>query len=54
MCNKKDSGDDPDVTNGILIYASVSYIVGDSADRKVVTDGGTGVGRVTKKGCRAR
>ena len=23
---KKDSGDDPDVTNGILIYASVSYI----------------------------
>ena len=47
---KKDSGDDPDVTNGILIYASVSYIAGDSEDRKVVTDGGTGVGRVTKKG----
>lgn len=23
MCNKKDSGDDPDVTNGILVYARV-------------------------------
>ena len=47
---KKDSGDDPDVTNGILIYASVSYIEGDSTDKRVVTDGGTGVGRITKKG----
>lgn len=40
---KKDSGDDPDVTNGILIYASVSYIERDSTDKRVVTDGGTGV-----------
>lgn len=47
---KKDSGDDPDVTNGILIYARVSYISGESLDKRVVTDGGTGVGRVTKKG----
>ena len=47
---KKDSGDDPDVTNGILIYASVSYIERDSTDKRVVTDGGTGVGRITKKG----
>jgi len=47
---KKDSGDDPDVTNGILIYASVSYIEGDSTDKRVVTDGGTGIGRITKKG----
>ena len=47
---KKDSGDDPDVTNGILIYASVSYIEGDSTDKRIVTDGGTGVGRITKKG----
>ena len=23
---KKDSGDDPDVTNGIKIYAQVSYV----------------------------
>ena len=35
---KKDSGDDPDVTNGILIYASVSYIERDSTDKRVVTD----------------
>lgn len=47
---KKDNGDDPDVTNGILIYASVSYIERDSTDKRVVTDGGTGVGRITKKG----
>ena len=25
MCDKKDSGDDPDVTNGIYVYAKVSY-----------------------------
>lgn len=47
---KKDSGDDPDVTNGILIYATVSYISSDSSDKRVVIDGGTGVGRITKKG----
>lgn len=33
-CAIKDSRDDPDVTNGILIYASVSYIEGDSTDKK--------------------
>ncbi|MFR4338331.1 MAG: cobalt-precorrin-5B (C(1))-methyltransferase [Lachnospira pectinoschiza] len=36
------------MTNGILIYASV-YIER-TAHKRVVTDGGTGVGRITKKG----
>lgn len=43
---QKDSGDDPDVTNGIYVYASVTKILG----KDVVLDGGEGVGRVTKKG----
>lgn len=43
---RKDSGDDPDITNGILIYASVSRKEG----REIEIDGGRGVGRVTKKG----
>lgn len=43
---KKDSGDDPDVTNGMLIYAKVSLI-----DKPQITiDGGEGIGRVTKSG----
>jgi cobalt-precorrin-5B (C1)-methyltransferase len=42
----KDAGDDPDITNGAEIWATVS---GD--DRQGVhIDGGTGVGRVTKPG----
>jgi len=45
-CVKKDSGDDPDVTNGILIYAKVK--LNDSGEIKI--DGGKGVGRVTQKG----
>lgn len=43
---RKDSGDDPDVTDGILIFASVSRCSG----RELHLDGGSGVGRVTKKG----
>lgn len=43
---QKDSGDDPDVTNGILVYAKVSR----NGDARVRIDGGTGVGRVTKAG----
>lgn len=43
---RKDAGDDPDATNGILIYASVEKNSGNN----IVIDGGTGVGRVTKKG----
>lgn len=43
---KKDSGDDPDVTNGIMVYASVEKIT----EPGIILDGGIGVGRVTKKG----
>ena len=43
---KKDSGDDPDVTNCMLIYAMVSLI-----DKpEIIIDGGEGIGRVTKPG----
>lgn len=43
---RKDSGDDPDITNGILIYAKVKKIEED----KVIIIGGKGIGRVTKPG----
>ncbi len=43
---RKDSGDDPDITNGALIYASVSRI----PEPDILIDGGIGVGRVTKRG----
>ena len=42
---QKDSGDDPDATRGILIYATVS-----KADTGVEIAGGTGIGTVTKPG----
>ena len=42
---KKDSGDDPDVTNGILVFSAVSRIA-----CGIEIDGGEGVGRVTKPG----
>lgn len=42
---QKDSGDDPDVTNGIHIFAKAEKI-----HKGIVIDGGVGVGRVTKKG----
>ena len=45
----KDGGDDPDVTTGCLIYASVS-MTPDSKDVSINIDGGAGVGRVTKPG----
>lgn len=81
---RKDSGDDPDVTNGILVYAKVSYAANDvyahdiyesekdeqeleelgfnetdsdksyqktkESRQRITVDGGTGVGRITKKG----
>ena len=43
---QKDSGDDPDDTNGILIYARVEKT--DAPEH--VLEGGVGVGRVTKPG----
>lgn len=43
---QKDSGDDPDVTNGALVYARVEL-----CDKPGITiDGGIGVGRVTREG----
>ena len=42
---RKDGGDDPDMTNGLLICACVRRI-----DSGIVIDGGEGVGRVTKPG----
>ena len=43
---KKNSGDDPDITNGVLVYSKVRI-----SDTGVIhIDGGTGVGRVTKPG----
>ena len=43
---RKDGGDDPDVTNGTLIYARAQKTDGAG----VLVDGGQGVGRVTKPG----
>ena len=43
---RKDSGDDPDVTNGTLVYAEITAKV----EPGIAIDGGFGVGRVTKKG----
>ena len=45
---KKDGGDDPDITTGALICATVSY--GEDAGQEIEIDGGAGVGRVTKPG----
>lgn len=43
---RKDAGDDPDTTNGILVYARAQK----SASPEIVIDGGIGVGRVTRPG----
>ncbi|MDO4178266.1 MAG: cobalt-precorrin-5B (C(1))-methyltransferase CbiD [Phascolarctobacterium sp.] len=43
---RKDSGDDPDDTNGILVYAKVERIT----EPEIIIEGGIGVGRVTKPG----
>lgn len=45
-CVKKDSGDDPDVTNGILVYAKVKL----NPSKGIRIEGGEGVGTVTQKG----
>lgn len=45
---EKDSGDDPDVTNGIMVYAEVELLEND--DSEIILEGGKGVGRVTLPG----
>ena len=47
---RKDSGDDPDVTNGILVYARVTFVQDDVVKSKVILEAGEGIGRVTQKG----
>ena len=42
---RKDGGDDIDATNSTLVYSTVRMI-----DSGIAIDGGTGVGRVTRKG----
>lgn len=44
-CVRKDAGDDPDVTDGILIFAQVK-----KTDSGISIDGGKGIGRVTRPG----
>ena len=43
----KDSGDDPDVTNGVTVYARVEKT---NRPHEIEIDGGEGIGRVTKPG----
>jgi len=43
---RKDSGDDPDVTDGALVYARVEHV----PEPGIAIDGGEGVGRVTREG----
>ena len=43
---RKDSGDDPDVTDGALVFARVEY----TDEPGVHIEGGLGVGRVTREG----
>ncbi|MBD5451834.1 MAG: cobalamin biosynthesis protein CbiD [Lachnospiraceae bacterium] len=45
---EKDGGDDPDVTTGAWIYATVSY--GEEMETKIIIEGGIGVGKVTRQG----
>lgn len=42
---RKDGGDDPDVTHGILVYATAGF-----HDGGILIEGGEGVGRITKPG----
>ena len=43
----KDSGDDPDVTNGMTVY---SWVEKTDVPHEILIDGGEGIGRVTKPG----
>ena len=43
---RKDAGDDPDVTDGVLVFACVER----AANPGIQIEGGTGVGRITREG----
>ena len=45
-CVTKDAGDDPDVTDGIHIYAEVKKIPSSG----ILIEGGEGIGQITRKG----
>lgn len=45
-CIVKDAGDDPDVTNGMAIFAEVRK----RGDSEICVDGGEGIGRITREG----
>jgi cobalt-precorrin-5B (C1)-methyltransferase len=45
---RKDAGDDPDCTNGILVYAKAEK--GRPGEEGIIIDGGEGIGRITKPG----
>lgn len=48
---RKDAGDDPDTTDGIFVYARVEKTAETEGNiPRIMIDGGTGVGRVTKPG----
>ena len=47
---RKYSGDDPDVTDGLLVYAKVEKDAEEASGLRVILDGGTGVGRGDKTG----
>jgi cobalt-precorrin-5B (C1)-methyltransferase len=47
---QKYSGDDPDVTRGVLVCAAVRRLSSGTAPGEIRIDGGEGVGRVTKPG----
>ena len=50
---RKDAGDDPDITHGILIFAGVEKVEADTSDQeevRILLEGGPGVGQVTRRG----
>lgn len=47
---RKISGDDPDVTDAVLVYSAVTW----QKEPGIIVDGGLGVGRVTKAGLKQK
>ena len=47
---RKESGDDPDITNGILVYAKAERCENSASGERVLIEGGKGIGRVTRPG----